>query len=60
MLKKVFKRRKNMNVKHIPTNEVHKGNKCMITGCGLDTELSLKDWVNTAAKITCKNKGCKN
>ena len=49
-----------MNVKHIPTNEVHKGNKCMITGCGLDTELSLKDWVNTAAKITCKNKGCKN
>lgn len=50
-----------MSVKHIKTNEVHKGQKGGITGCGSDTRKPHPDhWQNTSEKINCNKNGCKN
>ena len=49
-----------MAVKHVPTNEVHKGTKGGSTGCGFDTREHPDHWVSTSAKITCDKSGCKN
>ncbi len=49
-----------MAVKHIPTNEVHKGNKGGRTGCGVDTREHPEHWVESHDKITCKKNGCRN
>ena len=49
-----------MAVKHVPTNEVHKGTKGGTTGCGFDTRDNPTHWVSTTEKITCDKNGCKN
>ncbi|SEW44086.1 hypothetical protein SAMN05421841_3145 [Chryseobacterium wanjuense] len=49
-----------MNVKHTPTNIVHKGQKGGMTGCGTNTNTLPDHWVNTNDKITCDKNGCKN
>ncbi len=49
-----------MAVKHIPTQEVHRGNKGGRTGCGFDTRKNPEHWVSTSDKITCDKNGCKN
>ena len=41
-----------MTVKHSPTNEVHKGTKGGITGCGFDITEHADHWINTSEKIT--------
>lgn len=48
-----------MAVKHLPTNEVHKGQKGGKTGCGTDTNVNSTHWVNSHEKITCDKNGCK-
>ncbi|PHS52347.1 MAG: hypothetical protein COB01_07440 [Lutibacter sp.] len=47
-----------MAVKHKPTNEVHKGQKGGITGCGFDTKDNPSHWVISNEKITCSKNGC--
>ncbi|MFN4364536.1 hypothetical protein [Chryseobacterium hispalense] len=49
-----------MNVKHTPTDIVHKGQKGGTTGCGTDTNAHPTHWTNTNEKITCDKNGCKN
>ncbi|WP_185146893.1 hypothetical protein [Chryseobacterium echinoideorum] len=49
-----------MNVKHTPTEIVHKGQKGGTTGCGTDTNIHPDHWTNTSAKVTCDKNGCKN
>jgi len=49
-----------MPVKHLPTNEVHKGQKGGTTGCGFDTSVNPEHWVNTYERITCDKNGCRN
>ena len=49
-----------MAVKHVPTNEVHKGTKGGTTGCGFDTTVNPTHWVSTTQNITCAKNGCKN
>ena len=49
-----------MAVKHVPTNEVHSGNKGGTTGCGFDTRVNPTHWVSTTERITCAKNGCKN
>lgn len=49
-----------MNVKHISTDIVHKGQKGGTTGCGTDTNEHPTHWTNTTEKITCDKNGCKN
>jgi len=49
-----------MAVKHIPTGEVHKGQKGGTTGCGFNTKQEPSHWVNTSERITCAKNGCKN
>ncbi|MFC7356732.1 hypothetical protein ACFQO1_03460 [Jejudonia soesokkakensis] len=49
-----------MAVKHIPTNEIHKGQKGGTTGCGTDTNLHSSHWSNTTENISCSKYGCKN
>ncbi|WP_312172100.1 hypothetical protein [Chryseobacterium sp.] len=49
-----------MNVKHISTDIVHKGQKGETTGCGTDTNEHPTHWTNTNEKITCDKNGCKN
>ena len=49
-----------MAVKHVPTNEVHSGNKGGYTGCGFDTRDNPTHWVSTHERITCDKNGCKN
>lgn len=49
-----------MAVKHTPTNEVHKGHKGGVTGCGFDTRENPGHWSNTNEKITCSKNGCTN
>ena len=56
----ITKQLRKMAVKHIPTNEVHKGTKGGTTGCGFDTREHSDHWVNTSSKITCDKNGCKN
>ncbi|MCH3883267.1 MULTISPECIES: hypothetical protein [Tenacibaculum] len=48
-----------MAVKHIPTQEVHKGQKGGITGCGFNTTEHSDHWVHSTSKITCNKNGCK-
>lgn len=48
-----------MAVKHLSTQEVHKGQKGGITGCGFDTKEHPVHWVISFEKITCAKKGCK-
>lgn len=47
-----------MAVKHLPTNEVHKGQKGGKTGCGFDTTDHPDHWVFSFEKITCAKNGC--
>lgn len=49
-----------MTVKHLNTNEVHKGYKGGTTGCGFDTNENPSHWRNVNEEITCAKKGCKN
>ena len=49
-----------MAVKHVPTGEVHKGQKGGYTGCGTNTNHKPECWVNTSSRITCDKNGCKN
>ncbi|MDO5969666.1 hypothetical protein Q4Q35_07590 [Flavivirga aquimarina] len=49
-----------MAVKHIPTEEVHKGYKGGTTRCGFDTNDHIGHWKSTTEKITCNKNGCKN
>ncbi|WKD86413.1 hypothetical protein KCTC32516_01788 [Polaribacter huanghezhanensis] len=49
-----------MAVKHIPTNEIHKGVKGGTTGCGTNTNKHSSHWENTSGKITCEKYGCKD
>lgn len=49
-----------MPVKHIPSEEVHKGQKGGTTGCGVDTNKQSSHWVSTSERITCDKNGCKN
>lgn len=49
-----------MNVKHTPTEIVHKGQKGGTTGFGTDTNIHPDHWTNTSAKVTCDKNGCKN
>lgn len=49
-----------MAVKHVPTGEVHKGQKGGYTGCGTNTNNKPECWVNTSSRITCDKNGCKN
>lgn len=48
-----------MPVKHLPTGEVHKGQKGGKTNCGFDTNEKPSHWINSSAKITCEKFGCK-
>lgn len=48
-----------MAVKHIPTGEVHKGQKGGKTDCGTDTTEKPDHWVNTNEPISCGKNGCK-
>jgi len=48
-----------MAVKHLPTGEVHKGQKGGITACGFDTKEQSTHWVNSNERITCAKNGCK-
>ncbi len=48
-----------MAVRHVPTNEVHKGAKGGKTGCGTNTNEKPTHWENTSASITCAKNGCK-
>ncbi len=49
-----------MAVKHLPTEEVHKGIKGGTTGCGFNTNEIPSHWATTYEKITCIKNGCKN
>ncbi|MGG8497728.1 hypothetical protein ACQY1Q_15060 [Tenacibaculum sp. TC6] len=49
-----------MAVKHLVTDEVHKGFKGGTTGCGTNTNLHSDHWENTTEKITCSKNGCKS
>jgi len=49
-----------MAVKHLPTSEVHKGQKSGKTGCGFDTTENPEHWVSSNQRITCDKNGCKN
>ncbi len=49
-----------MAVKNIESNEVHRGQKGGVTGCGFDTTEHPNHWVNTNDKINCDKYGCKN
>lgn len=49
-----------MAVKHIPTEEVHKGQKGGTTGCGTNTNTHSSHWINSHDRITCDKNGCKN
>lgn len=49
-----------MAVKHIPTDEVHKGSKGGTTGCGVDTQKHSTHWINSGESITCAKNGCKS
>jgi len=48
-----------MAVKHLPTGEVHIGQKDGTTGCGFDTKEQPTHWVNSNERITCAKNGCK-
>jgi len=48
-----------MAVKHLPTSEVHKGQKGRKTSCGFDTKENPNHCVNSHEKITCSKNGCK-
>lgn len=48
-----------MAVKHVPTKEVHKGQKGGTTGCGVNTKEKPDHWVDSHEKITCAKNGCK-
>lgn len=48
-----------MPVKHLPTGEVHKGQKGGKTRCGTDTNEKPSHWVNSSERITCAKNGCK-
>ena len=48
-----------MAVKHIPTGEVHQGQKGGKTGCGVDTTVKSDHWVNSYERISCAKNGCK-
>ena len=49
-----------MTVKHIPTNEVHKGAKGGTTGCGVDTRVHPSHWIDVTQRLTCAKNGCRN
>ena len=49
-----------MAVKHLETDEVHKGQKGGKTGCGFDTTEHPSHWANTIENINCNKNGCKN
>ncbi len=49
-----------MTVEHTLTEEIHKGTKGGIIGCGFDTTLHSNHWVSVSAEITCDKNGCKN
>ena len=49
-----------MAVKHIPTNEVHKGAKGGTTACGFNTRTNPSHWVASYNRITCEKNGCRN
>ncbi len=49
-----------MAVKHKPTEEIHRGAKGGVTGCGFDTKEHPEHWENSSQKITCNKNGCKN
>ena len=48
-----------MAVKHIPTSEVHQGQKEGRIGCGFNTTDKAYHWVNSNERITCVKNGCK-
>ncbi|MCX2681771.1 hypothetical protein OOZ15_17590 [Galbibacter sp. EGI 63066] len=48
-----------MSVKHLPTGEVHKGQKGGQTGCGFETQDNPDHWINSNDSITCDKNGCK-
>lgn len=48
-----------MAVKHIPSGEVHKGQKGGKTGCGTNTNVQPTHWINTIEPISCEKNGCK-
>ncbi len=48
-----------MTVKHLPTGEVHNGQKGGTTECGFDTKVQPTHWVNSNERITCSKNGCK-
>ena len=48
-----------MAVKHVRTNEIHRGFKGGKTGCGFKTQEHPPHWVSTKEKITCGKSGCK-
>ncbi len=48
-----------MAVKHLPTGEVHQGQKGGTTGCGFDTKEQSTHWENSIERITCAKNGCK-
>ena len=49
-----------MAVKHLPTDEVHKGQKGGKTGCGFNTLDHPEHWKDSNSKITCEKNGCKD
>jgi hypothetical protein len=48
-----------MAVRHLPTGEVHKGQKGGTTGYSFDTRDHPTHWSNSSERITCEKKGCK-
>tara|TARA_B100001059_G_C17573666_1_gene446234 strand:- start:308 stop:457 length:150 start_codon:yes stop_codon:yes gene_type:complete len=49
-----------MAVKHLQTEEVHKGQKGGTTGCGFDTNEYPSHWTDTSEAINCDKNGCEN
>jgi DNA-binding transcriptional MerR regulator len=45
-------------VKHLPTDEVHRGRKGGITACGFDTNTHADYWTSTTEETTCEKNGC--
>ena len=48
-----------MAVRHLPSNEVHRGIKGGKTGCGFDTGYHPPHWRASSQKVTCLKVGCR-
>ncbi|WP_198439735.1 hypothetical protein [Pareuzebyella sediminis] len=47
-----------MTVKHIPTDEVHRGYIGGNTACGIDITKHPSHWILTKEEVTCTKRGC--